>query len=135
MDPASIISALRAYFAGREDVVAAYLFGSVARRAARATSDVDVGVVLAAGTPRDLDAYDAVLIIQADLEERFGCAVDVVAMNGAPVDLVHRILRDGVVVHESDHRRRMLFELQARNEFFDLQPILEYYRRTVLGSA
>lgn len=135
MDPAPITDALRVYFAGREDVVAAYLFGSVARRTARATSDVDVGVVLAAGTPRDLDAYDAVLVIQADLEERLDRAVDVVAMNGAPVDLVHRILRDGVVVHEGDHRRRMLFELQARNEFFDLQPILDYYRRTVLGSA
>lgn len=56
-------------------------------------------------------------------------------MNGAGPDLLRRILRDGEVVWESDHRRRLEFEVQARNEYFDLLPVLQLYRRTVLGSA
>lgn len=134
MSREAIVEALREAFSGRTDVVAAYLFGSVARGDDREGSDVDVGVVLTAGAPRALDAYERVLDIQDALEQRLARPVDVVPMDDAPVDLLHRILRDGIVVHESDHRRRVFFELKARNEYFDMQPILEYYRRTVLGS-
>jgi uncharacterized protein len=135
MEREQVVETLRRYFAGRDDVVAAYLFGSAARGTARPSSDVDVGVVLRAGRPRDLHAYGRLVDVQADLEERMHCAVDVVPMNGAPPDLLHRILRDGVCVHDSDPAARVAFELQARNEYFDLLPVLVRYRQTVLGSA
>ena len=50
-------------------------------------------------------------------------------MNKAPVDLVHRILRDGRLVFEGDHGARVAFEVKARNEYFDLLPYLREYRR------
>jgi hypothetical protein len=56
-------------------------------------------------------------------------------MNDAAPDLLYRIRRDGILLHESDHRRRLLFELQARNEYWDFLPVIERYRRTVLGKA
>ena len=102
---------------------------------ARPTSDVDVGVLLAAATTSSLGVLDAVFDLQSDLEELFGRTVDVVSMDGAPVDLVHRILRDGVLVQDADPRRRIEFELNARNGYFDLLPILERYRRTLIDSA
>jgi hypothetical protein len=77
--------------------------------------------VLTHGRPRAAGDCDVLLDIQGDLEARLRLPVDVVAMDGAPPDLLHRILRDGVLVHESDHGRRIAFELKARNEFFDLQ--------------
>lgn len=46
MDRAQAESLSRRYFDDRDDVAAAYLFGSVARGAARPSSDVDVGVLL-----------------------------------------------------------------------------------------
>lgn len=134
MERDSVIEALQRYFGGRTDVIAAYLFGSVARGEARPSSDVDVGVILRAGKPKDLDAYGKVVDMQSDLEEALRCDVDVVPMNQAPPDLLHRILRDGVCVRDSDTMARVAFELHARNEYFDLLPILQYYRRTVLGS-
>ncbi|MBI5852903.1 MAG: hypothetical protein HZB39_17980 [Planctomycetes bacterium] len=60
---------------------------------------------------------------------------DVVAIAEAPVDLTHRVLRDGILVLETDHRRRLEFEVRARNEYWDLLPILELYRGTVLRDA
>lgn len=135
MDRDEILEALRRYFAGREDVVAAYLFGSMARGEARPSSDVDVGVVLRDGRPKDLEAYGKVADMQADLEDALPRDVDVVPMNEAPPDLLHRILRDGVLVRDGNSSARIRFELTARNDYFDLLPMLEYYRRTVIASA
>ena len=133
MDRAAIIQTLTNYFAGRRDVVAAYLFGSVARNQDHPGSDVDVGVILTAA-PKDLAAIDVVGDMHADVEALLRKEVDLVVMNGASPDLLHRVLRDGILLHESDHRQRLLFEMQARNEYFDMQPILERYRRAVLDS-
>jgi hypothetical protein len=52
----------------------------------------------------------------------------VVVLNSAPADLVHRVLRDGQLLLDRDRSRRIRFEVKARNEYFDLQPVLARYR-------
>ena len=111
----------------------AYLFGSLARGAGRADSDVDVATLcdlappatLAGLYPRIADALTA----------RLGRRVDLVVLNGAPVDLVHRVLRDGQLLLERDHDARVRFEVQARREHLDLLPVLRRYRRIDVRSA
>ncbi len=49
-------------------------------------------------------------------------------LNRAPADLIHRVLRDGVLVIDRDRQRRIEFEIKARNEYFDLEPIRTRYR-------
>jgi hypothetical protein len=56
-------------------------------------------------------------------------------LNTAPPDLVHRVLRDGVLVLERDASARIRFEVRARNEYFDLRPRLDEYRRISQGTA
>lgn len=135
MDRSTAIDALRGYFSGRTDVVAAYLFGSMAREEVNAHSDVDVAVLLAAGEPTLPADYDALFAMQDDLEERLHRRVDVVAMNGAPLDLLHRVLRDGILVHDQDPLRRAEFELATRTQYMDFLPLLLRYRAMVLRGA
>jgi predicted nucleotidyltransferase len=111
-----------------ENVFAVYLFGSRARKDNTRGSDVDVGVLFETPPPARLD-HPSFGFADA-LEARLGVAVDVVEMNTAPVDLIHRILRDGKLVLDRDPSQRIAFEVQARNDYFDLVPILECYRRT-----
>lgn len=128
MDASAIGSALRAFF--EEDnrgAVAVYLFGSVARGEARADSDVDVGVLFEQEPPATLDAPQ--FAVEAELERRFGRAVQVVALNRASSDLVHRALRDGRLVLDRDPAARIRFEVRSRNEYFDMAPIRRLYRR------
>jgi predicted nucleotidyltransferase len=111
-----------------EGVVAVYLFGSVARGQARASSDIDIGVLYEATPPATLEGLGGDLAY--DLELVLPRPVDLVVLNRAPADLIHRVLRDGVVVVERDRARRIEFEIKARNEYFDLAPLRAQYRRT-----
>jgi uncharacterized protein len=106
-------------------LVAAYLFGSHARGTARSGSDLDVALWLD-HVPATLD--DLQLDLAADLERDLGVPVDVVILNAAPSDLVHRVLRDGSILVEHDRSARIRLEVRARNDYFDLLPIRNAYR-------
>jgi uncharacterized protein len=109
-----------------DELAAAYLFGSRARGDAAAASDLDLGLLLRRPPASTLKARRFGL---ADLlTEALGQRVDVVLLNDAPVDLVHRVLRDGVLLCEPDPAARVRFEVAARNAYFDLLPHLERYR-------
>ena len=130
MDPAVIESQLRDFLtanAERERVAAAYLFGSVARRTARPTSDVDVGILYSEEPPGSLKGLG--LQLEGDLEDLLKLPVQVVVLNRAPVDLVIRVLRDGKLLVDRDRSKRIRFEVKSRFEFWDLEPYLRMYRR------
>jgi len=128
MDVERVEAGLRSFFAEHPgDAVAVYLYGSVARGTAREGSDVDVGLLLEHDPPRTLKGLH--LDVEGDLESLLGVPVQLVVLNRAPPDLVHRVLRDGKLVFERDRSRRIRFEVRSRNEYFDLQPILRQYRR------
>ena len=111
----------------RDAIVAAYVFGSIARGEEGPGSDLDIGVLLAEAPPATLDGLRGDLA--EALERLVGRDVDLVILNAAPADLVHRVLRDGRLVLETDRAARVRFEVQRRREYFDLLPILEEYRR------
>ncbi len=109
------------------DLIAAYLYGSAARGEQREESDVDLGLLYRSEPPRTLAAPPRQL--EDRLTARLGRDVQVVVMNAAPPDLVHRILRDGVLCLDRERSQRIRFEVRSRNEYFDLLPFLERYRR------
>ncbi|MBK9264644.1 MAG: nucleotidyltransferase domain-containing protein [Polyangiaceae bacterium] len=108
-------------------VVAAYLFGSFARGTGRSDSDVDIAVLYAQAPAPTLDAQP--FRLEGELERAVGRPVQVVNLHSAPIDLVHRILRDGKLLLDRDRSARIAFEVRARNEYFDLEPVLRRYRR------
>lgn len=129
MDAEAIERLLREHLeAARPPVAAAYLFGSVARGTAGPASDVDVAVLFASPPAPELSAQPFAL--EDELTSRLGRPVQVVSLHSAPVDLVMRVLRDGRLVVDRDPSKRIAFEVRARNEFFDLKPFLDRYRRT-----
>ena len=133
MPTASIEQALRKFFASQPaGIVAAYLFGSVARGTAGARSDVDVAVLYEAAPPATIEGLP--LDLENAIHQVVARPVQVIVLNTAPVSLVHRVLRDGVLVLDRAPSTRIRFEVRARNEFFDLQPILARYRRRALAA-
>ncbi len=109
------------------DVLAVYLYGSQARGTASPKSDIDLGVLLRGAPPSALGG------VARDLEDAVERAVrvpvEVVVLNRAAADLTHRVLRDGILLLDRDRAARIRFEVQARNEYFDLAPLRRLYRR------
>jgi hypothetical protein len=128
MDARPATDLLTTYFRGTSvPLVCAYLFGSYARGEERPNSDVDVAVLFPADASSTLIGPLAAL--RGDLERSLGRQVDLIDMRRAPVDLIHRILREGHLLVERDRAERVRFEVQARNEYFDLLPYLRAYRK------
>ncbi len=117
----------------RPHSVAVYLFGSEGRGTAGPGSDVDVAVLYAEKPPATLDSPH--LALEAELERILGRSVEVVVLNSAPADLTHRVLREGRLLFEGDRSARIAFEVKARNEYFDLLPILRRYRKLERASS
>ncbi|MCC6532630.1 MAG: nucleotidyltransferase domain-containing protein [Burkholderiales bacterium] len=134
MNPAEVRAALHEILSALgEQVVCAYLFGSHARGEASAASDVDVAILFRESPPATLDGlrFD----LAGAMEARLRRPVDLVVLNHAPADLVHRILRDGRIVAEHDRFARIRFEVKARNEYFDLAPVRARYRAGAGGHS
>ena len=115
------------FAADSHGTVAVYLFGSIARGEATDASDVDVAVLFDKAPESTLSG--AALTLEGDIERRLGRPVDLLNLNRAPSDLVHRVLRDGVIVFDGDRSRRLRFEVDKRNEFFDMEPVRRRYRQ------
>ena len=125
-----IAQQLERYFATRAadgNVVAVWLFGSVARGDDGDRSDVDVAVLYRRDPQRTFDALP--LRLEGEIERLLGRRAEVVCLNLAPVDLCARVLRDGVLLVDQDPALRIGFEVRTRNLWFDLQPVL----RTIGG--
>jgi predicted nucleotidyltransferase len=122
-------SRVRSFFeSDPHGVIAVYLFGSFARRNEGPESDVDIAVLYSDAPSRTFDGLP--LSLEEGLEKRLGREVQVVVLNHAPADLIHRVLRDGKLLIDLAPSSRIQFEVRARNEYFDLQPILRRYRKT-----
>lgn len=130
MDRDTLIQRLSDLLRPRQDIACAWLYGSQARGDARAGSDVDVAVLFEQTPAPTLAGASLAFDLAADLQQALHLPVEVIVANTAPVDLMHRVLRDGVLVAEKNPSHRVRFEVATRNEWFDLKPILDEYRRT-----
>jgi predicted nucleotidyltransferase len=129
----SIVQQLREAFDDHgTDLVCVYLYGSLARGQGHPGSDVDIAVLYASEPPSTLDGLG--LELANALEQHLGRPVDLVVLNRASVDLIHRVLRDGILIHDRHPAARIHFEVKARNEYFDLLPYLRQYRRSTRGT-
>lgn len=123
--------ALLEYLAAQPDVVAAYLFGSVAQGRARPQSDVDIAVLLAA----DLDEearFDRRLRLGWEVESIIGRRTDLVVLNDAPPRLQHQVLKHGWLIYERDRAARVEFEVRAGKIYADLKPMYDFHTRDLL---
>ncbi len=110
-----------------DNLSCAYLFGSAARDELRPDSDIDIAVLFNVTPPSTLATSGVALA--GKLEDIIGRRVDLIVLNRSAPDLIHRVLRDGILLFDRDPAQRVRFEVKARNAYFDLKPYLDAYRR------
>lgn len=113
-------------------IAAAWVFGSVARGDARPDSDLDVAVLLRGEeTPGDVQALYA---LSGELE-RFSPSgrVDVVVLGAQGSVFRHRVLREGVLVHDADREARFAFEERTFRDYLDWKPTHDIAMRSTFA--
>lgn len=129
MDTALISERIQDVLAGRDDLVAAYLFGSVAGDVAHKLSDVDVAVLLAEGLT-DAQMFEHGLEIGALLETALrpsGMAVDLVVLNRATPALAFQVLKTGHLLIDRDPDARSLFVMRVLGRYYDSKRYRNYH--------
>lgn len=123
-----LLNQLRSVLKGApEEVLAVYLYGSQARGTGQPGSDIDLAFWRRTqSAPRLADQPYGLAVA---LEAALGREVDLVELNRAPVDLVHEVLRDGIIVLDRDPDARVRYEVRARAFYLDMLPVLRQYRR------
>lgn len=107
------------YFQGIDAVKFAYLFGSCARGEEGPLSDIDLAVYL----DNRLDLFAARLRFMEQLIRLLkGQPFDLVVLNNAPITLQYEVIRGGKVIKE-DKKRRIPFETEVLQVYFDTEPL------------
>jgi uncharacterized protein len=109
----------------QQDVVAAYLFGSVARGCTHPASDVDVAVLLDPGLSTQ-GQVERQLDLMEDLDATADRPVQITVLNRASPLLAYHVLQDGLLLCERDPHERVAFEVRAVRIYLDLKPMLEF---------
>lgn len=109
----------------------AYLFGSRARGEEKNESDIDLGIYF----QEDYSEMQE-MFIKGDIIERgrsfFGIPVDIVSLNKAPLILKYEIVKDGIILKDSDERS--FFESIVLREYFDFKYYSDAYNQAIVDS-
>ncbi len=100
----------------------AYLHGSHARGAATSGSDIDLAALFPDPAP-------------ASFEVDLPAGVDLLVLNGAPLEVAGRIALEGVLVLEEDEVARVRWEAQTRKIFSDERYRIDRSHREFLEAA
>ncbi|HHV77719.1 MAG TPA: nucleotidyltransferase domain-containing protein [Syntrophothermus lipocalidus] len=120
-----IINSIRDYLASQPDIIAAYLFGSLAKGTFRRGSDIDIAVLFAPGTRDKLAHFTRKLDLEIALTDMVHRSVQVVDLEEASPPLQHQVRKYGRLLVDKDKHYRVDFEVRSRRNYFDLQ---HFYR-------
>lgn len=121
---------LVAFLGTQPDVIAAYLFGSLAQGRATLGSDVDIAFLLSPADPESL--WERQLQLIGEIERFADGQVEVVILNAAPPILQNQVLRYGRLLYERDRRARVEFEVRAGQVYADLKPMNNFFAQALL---
>lgn len=130
-DRVQIVDQLSKLLSSYSDVVAVYLFGSVAQGKAHQQSDIDVALLFDSTLDRQ-SIHDRTLAVGTLLETHLPTAIDVVALNTAPLLLQFQILQKGVLILEHNRTQRCLFQMRSMSRYYDAKPFLHYQQQQAI---
>jgi predicted nucleotidyltransferase len=122
---------LRSFFAARDDVETAWVFGSVARGRTWARSDVDVAVLPADETLTARARSDLRMELTWRLSHALRADVDVAVYRDGSTLLWHRIVSEGVIVH-GEGIRSAEATMRALTAHMDFRPAIDLADRHYL---
>ncbi len=121
-----LIGSIASYLGAKDEIMAAYLFGTFLSEATY--YDIDIGL-LVGKEPQKVLNYEFGL--EADVEKIVKCRVDVRVLNRAPLSFCQNVIRKGKVILDRNPSDRADFENSTLKKYFDFA----FYRRRYLAEV
>jgi len=112
----SLLPAAETYLNSREDVLFAYLFGSIVKRKIAPLSDIDIAVYLSVDSRLHIRKMEILGELTGLLHTD---EIDLVVLNSAPITLRMKILENKKVIVDNDPFLRHRYESLVMREYFD----------------
>lgn len=127
----AIQNKLRSFFKKEKSVVFVYVFGSVAQGKTNLESDVDLAIYLDEEKAGDL--FEKRLSLIEKIQSLLRKSTEVIVLNEIKSTFFKFvIIKEGKIIFERDHGKRVDFELRTMQEYYDFQPFLEEYNKAYL---
>ncbi|AEG15288.1 DNA polymerase beta domain protein region [Desulfofundulus kuznetsovii DSM 6115] len=120
-EPSNIINTVTSFMEQQADVLAAYLFGSLARGRGKQDSDVDIAVLFSPSMEDKFTRFNRRLEMEIALEENLKRPVQVVDLGTASPGLQHQVRKYGLLLVDKDRPYRIAFEVRSRRRYLDMQ--------------
>ncbi|MFB6115371.1 MAG: nucleotidyltransferase domain-containing protein [Candidatus Nanohalobium sp.] len=121
-----IIRKTEEVMSGREDIIAAYLFGSFAAGREHEDSDVDIGIVVSG--KKD---FTKLTSIEKEVSDKLERKADIRVLNDQDTRFKYQVLKTGRLIFSCDEEKRTEFEEDAMRNYLDMKPFYENYDRFV----
>lgn len=125
-DKKKVKNTLSAFFQNRDEVLLAYLFGSVAEDKQNRLSDLDIAVLVETDKLGKLDEqpFGYQVSVMTDVISLLKTNdVDLVILNYATPLLSHEVVKYGEVVFCRDEEMRIQFEVRSLQQYIDTKPL------------
>ena len=107
----------------RYPIIAAYLYGSVARGQATPLSDLDIALVVYEDKLPRTKRLKFELEVEERVVEQCGLRrAELRVINDAPIIIRGEIVTDGILLYCQDDEARIEFETRTRSAYFDFLP-------------
>jgi len=116
---------LKKIFDKHEEILFAYLFGSMARGEAGKDSDVDIGIYI--DEKKNIKPFYEIEIAEEIERETNLKGVEIVILNGKSLRFLNQVLRYGKLIFSRDEKARILFETTVTKKYIDFKPYFEEY--------
>jgi len=109
-----------------------YVYGSMAKGTPRSWSDLDIALIVTDNIPPE-----QYLEIETDVSKKIdellpNVESDVRIFNYAPLNFKIQIVQEGKLLYSKNENKRVNFETQVRDEYFDFLPLRKEYQTSFL---
>jgi len=118
-------------FKQEKSIIFVYIFGSTTQGTTNFESDVDIAVYL--DKKRAGDFFKKRLFLIEKVQSLLKRPTEIVVLNEVnSIFFKFVIIKEGKVIFERDHGKRVDFELKIMQEYYDFQPFLDEYNKSYL---
>lgn len=126
MEIQNLNSAVQSVMAERDDVLAAYIYGSMVEGNYHEKSDIDIAILMSESSEGMVE-----LEIASEIEEFLETSrdIDVRLLNGSDLRFKHQVLKNGERIYTGDSQKVIEFEESFYTEYLDKKPFIEEFDR------